>query len=378
MAFLAGIGNIAANVRRDRDSSNPSTGGSLDAGTLLSRRLAPTFQSAFRSTLGTMLADAVGGRFEDPHLTAEADSLVRRLATRQASDGAAAVGANPTASVAGGGGADAAPAPAPAASLGVELIADERRLLEVYSQQAQQRLGRVSSSLNDRFQAGHSLPPAASGRLDYRNFRPKDKAEAQAFAERLAIDLTVGAAKLEAVATELDLVRHDAQHSPSTANAATVKRLEVEYERQQQYVLDLADVVDGVSGDSISGVQASADNGQLGKVISNAVRDGATHHDVAKLRKLHSLVVDEAATGNSALVNNVQQNVVSMLLQMQLRSEHRKTEQQRRDNERAHEEQRLSQRSAERRSEDARADALAAQRRAQRTADLTARYRPSG
>ena len=327
LTFLDAIGVTQPTLLGTPRTGTGSPLGASDTASELQRMFAPRFQQTFTTSMSTVLTDALQGRFDDPTLTAETETLVQRLG-RQASIGQSQLGApglrapvrdaimggGPAAS-AGGGGAHAAPDAAAATGVaGVAATADERRLLEIYSQQAEGRLSRVSASLHGRLGQGAAMPSAASGQLDIHNFKPQNEQQAAAFAERLAIDLTEGAARLDVVGTKLELARFDAQ-AGSTQAAALVVSLEREYDAQQAFVIDVATVVDGASGNSIAKTAASTpDSVELSRVADTAAREGVERDDAELLSGAYSFAAEEDLTGNSQLVNNLRQDLSTVLI----------------------------------------------------------------
>jgi hypothetical protein len=366
VAFLEGIQNAAHSlVFGQAGGAADRTPGSTGAGATLPRHLTPLFQQSFTASMSTVLDEAMQGRYEDQDLLAQAQMLRDKLAAHQAVSGTELIGGGPSAVAGPGAGAHAAPGAS----------SDQRALLENYAAQAQTRLARVSASLG-RFKAGHTLPSAASGQLDIHHFQPRNEAEAGAFAERLAIDLTEGAAQLEVLATQLDVARFDAANGTGVGADAKVADLEQQVATQQAYVIDVAGVVDSVSGNVVSNTQV-AYNSAAGKGASEALRDGASLHDVETIRRAAAMADQEATTGNSSLVNNMRAALSSVVVEMM-------REQSERDKEREAEADRAAERKAdeqyaenkaiEHRNDLDRSTAMAQQRHDQIMAEILSHY----
>lgn len=374
MAFLDPIGSVLRTMTGSPPATAPAGRGATtrvitpyDAAAHVRTTFAPLFTDTFTSSMSSVLADAASGAFDDAKLAGEAEQLTRRLQQYQAGEGAAAVGVTaggPTSGVGTARGANAAPTPGtvdPTGPSGAAYVADQRRLLAVNQQQAEHRRQRVAESLPARFTTGAQLPSTLSGGLDPRTFRPANEQQAKALAERLAMDLTIGAAELEVLGTRLDVARFDATHAGGGAAQAAVGALEQQYAARQKALLELARIVDATTGtgqglaDVPAAARAALDAGQVVRVASRARQAGASDADVETITDLQVVVEDEARTGNSSYVHAVAARYTDTLLE-QMRRDFRE------DMERDRQEwQRMM---------DRRADEAAAQRRAEsRAAD---------
>ncbi len=328
----------------------------------LNQHLAPIFQNRFDASINDVFVQAARGGFDNADLAEEASRIRARLdaarETRtQAGHPAAPSGGDqaggalggpapspaPPADLGGSVGAHAGPAPSPAqpgndvAGVDSARAADERALLDVTARQAQWRRDRVAESLPARFTAGSALRTTLDGHVDPRDLRPHDAAEATAIAERLAMDLAIGAADLELIATKLDLARHDAAHAPSAATNAAVAGLEQAMDRQQSVVVNLAEAVDSIAGGSITdsdgGAAAaranallqrsddpsvdptlSAEERGMAAVVEAVEENGGDAADIAAVATMHDGVVQEATTGSSPIIDRIKTSVADALI----------------------------------------------------------------
>jgi len=191
-----------------------------------------------------------------------------------------------------------------------DVVATQHQLMELDVQQAQARQSKVHASLTQRFSSGAQLPSALTGQLDYHTFRPRTRADADAFAQRMAIDVTDGAAALEVTATKLQLAKADAALKPADAAAsAAVAALVTQYDSQQARVLDMVQVVDAQTGGSISkDTPPSAPDRVMAAVSAAAVASNADPSTIAttidKLSRMDNIVGQEATVpGGSTHLN---------------------------------------------------------------------------
>lgn len=120
-----------------------------------------------------------------------------------------------------------------------EQRAAEREMYELAARDAETRLARVSQALAGQFTAGSKLPMIARMGIDPSTYAPRDEAEAQAFAERLTIDMVTGVAQLDALRAEWQRAKAESPGSPELAmlqrryqqHYAWVERLIAAYEK---------------------------------------------------------------------------------------------------------------------------------------------------
>lgn len=338
----------------------------------LRRKLAPAFRTSFDAGIERVLDGATSGEFEDPQIAARIKALEQRLRQRSMAQLSPtpplprAGGAN--GGVAGGtGGQRPGGLPDVVSASPVEA----RELLELQSQQAAARLSKVSASVRSRFHDWNADPHVA--RADLRTFTPRTREQAEAFAQRLVVELTEGAAKLEVAATQLELARFEAQRAPNAEATREVAQLEAQHAALERYVIEVAEVVDRQSDDAVSRTAPAAD-AQLGSVVGEAVRNGISGEDLEKLRKAVTIAGEEAATGNSQVVNDIQHQLSDTMFSI-MRSKWRRDEERAEQDQRRYEHMRLEQRASERTQRQRASDERASQLAAQRSAEVAALYR---
>ena len=343
MASLDGIGSSSWLLDRlARGQSRRS-----DA-TAAANAYAPVIRQTFVQTVTDVMQRAQHGAYDDPDVAAEIKRLRAKILASSAPNspgltpspgsGAHAGPVDPLGGPPGtvDGSADAGgarAAPPMTDSAGGAVSADARRLAILEQQQAQTRLERVRATLHARFTHGATMASALDGGLDIASFRPASKAQAAAFAERLAIDLTEGAAQLEVTASQLQLARIDAASDPSRRPA--VAELEQRFAREQSLLVRIAAEVDQRSGGSVQ-QSIRAGSAPLSALASEARRAGMDEQTVRELGTLDSMAREEAATGNSQSVNALQSRLNSTIMNWFMqreaqRDEMRREEQRRQD-----------------------------------------------
>ena len=205
-----------------------------------STRLGSVFNRTFDRSLETVFEQGAAGAFDDPGLALAEQLAAQRLrVARNQVSGTLA-----------------------------DDVAAQRDLYAVRVAQSEARLQNVSTSLAQQFPAAAKLPSASTGQWDPATFTPRSAEEAEALAQRLVVDATEGAARLEIVQTQLDAARLEArQHGSTPETQAKVRQLEAAYDRQRAYVDSLATAVDRQSGGSMTqaGIAAMA-----GRSLRNA------------------------------------------------------------------------------------------------------------
>lgn len=341
MASLDGIGSTPWLLDRLKHGPARSSGESATT-----HQYAPLIRQTFVQTVTDVLQRAQHGAYDDPAVTAEIQRLRAKIRAASATQPPEAT-PPPARSGSDTGGAHAAPTIAD--THGSSVAADARQLAVLEQQQAQTRLARVRQTLSARFTRGASIASALDGGLDVSTFRPASKEQAAAYAERLAMDMTEGAAQLEVTASQLQLARIDAASNPARHHDVTV--LEQQYAREQAALLTIAAEVDRQSGGSVGqtirvGAAASA------SLVAEARRAGMDEQTVHQLATLDSLARDEAATGNSQSVNALQSRLNTTIMNWffqreadrdTLRREEQRRQDEQRDRDRAVEQKRMHQ-----------------------------------
>jgi hypothetical protein len=239
------------------------------------------FATTFNKNLATVFERSAVGEFDDPQLALAQQAALARL--RQAQQGGAAgtpapiedpnaprgarggpvvpggvtIPADPNAS----NGANAGPGELDVgggvSGTGTDPAADARELLEVRVRQGEARLGNVSHKLRAEYPQAASLASASTGTWDPATYQPRSREEATAFGQRMVIDTTEAAARLELISAQVELARHDAQQGVPQASER-LDALERDFARQQAYVDKLATIVDDASDGGISDVGEQA------------------------------------------------------------------------------------------------------------------------
>lgn len=236
-------------------------------------RFGTVFSSTFSDTMATVFQRGASGEFDDRTLALEEQAALQRLrmaqqAARERSDAGSDAAAT---DASGAGGASAGPeAPAAgganAAPVGAA-VAEERNLYAVRVRQSEARLANVSASLQRDFPLAAQLVSASTGTWDPATFVPQTREQAAAFAQRLVIDATEAAARLEIVKTQLDAARFELAQGGGEQVRALVANLEAAYERQKGYVDKLATIVDRQTGGQMA---AAGDDALAGRTMRDA------------------------------------------------------------------------------------------------------------
>jgi hypothetical protein len=142
------------------------------------------------------------------------------------------------------------------------------------------RLGEVAAKLDAEYPLADVLQPASTGTWDPATFQPRSEGEARAFAQRMAIDMTEAAARLDVVKNELDAARLDAQATPNAASQAKVKELTQSASRQMQYLAKLSSIVDNASEGSVADMGADALSGETLRSTTSDVSTRELAHEM--------------------------------------------------------------------------------------------------
>jgi hypothetical protein len=136
-----------------------------------------------------------------------------------------------------------------------------RQLYGVRVKQSEARLQNISRSLRAEYPKAAALEPASTG-WDIETFVPRTREEAEAFAQRMVIDATEAAARLELVQNMRDSARFEAAATGADAAKALVAKLDEEFVRQKAYVDKLARIVDNSSDGTLTAAGSAAMRGE--------------------------------------------------------------------------------------------------------------------
>ena len=308
---ITGISGNSVFSRTPTSTQGEDSGAQMSASDNVRRAFGKEFRTTFDSSLASVAERGANGEFDNPDLTAKLAAAEARLAKAAALTAGGTGTGTGTGAVTGGGPAPdptspatssptAGTPPASDAPSGADVLADaptttddasstsadahrstdepvaadasaaahtgeriaaERDILSIRVQQSKNRLANISSSLERDFPKAAALTSASSGTWDPATFVPRTREEVEAFAQRMVIDATEAAARLEIVKNELDAARFDAQHGggdDASAAHERVANLEIVFARQQAYVDKLATIVDRQSGGQMASVGAAA------------------------------------------------------------------------------------------------------------------------
>ncbi|MBC7461171.1 MAG: hypothetical protein H7287_07400 [Thermoleophilia bacterium] len=300
----------------------PSATTHASSANALTSKLNSLFTNTFQSNLQTVFTRGAAGEFDDAKLTlAEQAAMTKlELARRTPAPTTGSVGANaaPSAGVVGGG-----PTGESAAT-----VAAERDVFQARVAQSEARLQNISTKLRSEYPEAAALASASTGTWDPATYRPKTKAGVTAFAQRMVIGATEGAARLDIVKNELDAARLEAKASPSTAGTGLVTKLEADFKRQQDYVRKLAKIVDGASEGLVTdaGKQALAGTSlrtegdvSATELAKEMRKNGFSEADIATVVGQGELAVEEDTTdgGSQRLRQVVDQSITTLMLKFE-------------------------------------------------------------
>jgi hypothetical protein len=340
-ASTRGLGLTGANTGQQPGDASRSVDG------VLSKSFNDYFKSTFQSDLQTVFSRGAAGEFDDKNLSLAEQLASNKLKQLQsikapapragssggadggviaagASDGSvtgasvsggSVTGASVTgASVAGGGSVDMSTTTAQA----------ERDLFTIRIAQSNARLVNIASKLNAEYPAAASIESASAGTYDPLTYQPKTKVEVVAFAQRMVIDATEGAARLEIVKNELDLARLTAKSNPSATATAKVTELTASFQRQKAYVATLAAVVDRESNSGLTDTGTSVLAGQTVRsatdlsaqeLVTELRKQGASEAEIKQVVGIQEDSVDEAVTpGGSSKLRQLADTMLSSLM----------------------------------------------------------------
>lgn len=371
--------------------------GGPNAARRVTDRFGSVFTSTFSDTMATVFQRGASGEFDDRTLALEEQAALQRL--RMAQQAAAARPGTSAGGPTEGRGAMAGPDAEPVdggrdAAAGVA-VREQRSLYAVRVRQSEARLSNISASLQRDFPLAAQLVSASTGTWDPASFVPQTREQAAAFAQRLVIDATEAAARLEIVKTQLDAARFELAQGGGEQVRALVAGLESAYERQKQYVDKLATIVDQQTGGQMSdaGDAALAGRGMRGAgdlpvaELAASLRDGGmSEEQVRRLVGAGEVAVEQEKTpGGSVRLKAMASELTRTLVgqfnrrlqehrdefrrQEERRTEDRRIDERRRERKRV-EQRAVDDRGAEQRTRQALAERAAAQRAAQQDAEF--------
>ncbi len=388
--------------------------GGPNAAQSIQDRFGGTFSNTFTNTMATVYERGLAGEFDDRTLALEEQAALQRLRIAQQQAGVKPVGTDGvpgSGGVSGGGpvegGGDAAPdgvggeGPAGGANAAHEatkvVVEQQRELYAVRVRQSEARLANISVSLKQDFPLAEQLVSASTGTWDPATFVPQSEEQAAAFAQRLVIDATEAAARLEIVKTQLDAARFELEQGGGAEVAKLVTELEAAYDRQKTYVEKLATIVDQQSGGMMTDAGIDAMNGDtmrgendlpVDEIVEALREEGFTEEQIKKVVCASEVAVEQEKTpGGSPRLKAMASEMTRTLLAQfnqsveRMREETRRQEEQRTEqrriedkrNERRRVEEDLKERAAdERRTEQVLAEQAQAQRAAQQDAEFQA------
>lgn len=365
--------------------------GGPNAAEQVTSRFSTAFRSSFSTTMATVYERGAAGEFDDRTLALEEQAALQRL--RQARLGAitpgpvatggvpgepSGIGGDGPGTVTGGGGTDMTIGGASAApTAGVE---EERALLGVRVRQGEARLKKISETLPSTYPLAAKLPSATTG-FKPESFVPRSKDEAAAFAQRLVIDVTEAAARLDIVKTELDIARFELEQGTPGFTAARIAKLEADYERQNAYVAKLAEIVDRHSNGQVTETGTEVLAGQtartaedlpVNEIVTALKAEGYSDADIKRVLGAMELPVEEATTpGGSETLKSISSEMTKTLLtEFNRRVEKMQEESRKRDEARAEERRLEDKRATKKRIEKDHVERRADERRAQQEADF--------
>lgn len=244
--------------------------GGPNAARRVTDRFGTVFSSTFSDTMATVYERGASGEFDDRTLALEEQAALQRLriaqqaAAARPGDGGDAPGSTEGGGATGGPDADPVTTAHPAAEVAVQ---EQRSLHAVRVRQSEARLSNISVSLQRDFPLAAQLVSASTGSWDPATFVPQTREQAAAFAQRLVIDATEAAARLEIVKTQLDAARFELSQGGGEQLHALVAELEAAYGRQKQYVDKLATIVDQQTGGQMT---EAGDDALAGRTMRDA------------------------------------------------------------------------------------------------------------
>jgi hypothetical protein len=357
------------------------------------------FTSTFADTMATVYERGASGEFDDRSLALEEQAALQRLRVAQQAAGATPI---TTGGVGGGGPAEPAPEPGGAdaaptadATTSMVAVAEQRNVYAVRVRQSEARLSNISGSLKRDFPLAAQLVSASTGTWDPATFVPQTQDQAAAFAQRLVIDATEAAARLEIVKTQLDAARFELAQGGGAEVAKLVVDLEAGYERQKAYVDKLAGIVDGQSSGQMSDAGARALSGDtmrdindlpVAEIAAALKAEGMSDEQIARVVGAGELAVEQEKTpGGSEHLKKISSDLTRSLInqfnqrvregqQETQRQEQQRTEQRRIDDKRA-ERRRTEERATEKRIDERQAErVLTEQTQLQRAARQDAEF----
>lgn len=402
----AGAATFAANQSRLQDQVN--------------EQLTSRMKTTFNTSMDTVISKAADGTFDDPALAAEAAALRARLekGTQQtgtiwaapastgtspavdATTGQAALELSPTGIPSNGGpsgispgtgsgadfgtgtssGAPSSAMPALTPGYGAEqFAADQQALLKTYVRQASFRRERVQETLASQFPEGSRIGSLADAHSGDKRLVATTGEQADAIAQRLAMDMTFAAADMEVAAAELELARNQ-DSSSGAATGARSQAAQSAYTAARERVDRLGNLVQEIGGgEAIQNLEDSATGGldaTAQNALRTAARQGASADELDRMGALLEVVDEQATTGKSEALQDFSADLTGVVsawsrLQSDATSrEAERREQYRQEDEKfrdqKHADMRSSERVSERKAQDNRVAELSVQARVDR------------
>jgi hypothetical protein len=319
----AGAATFAANQSRLQDQVN--------------EQLTSRMKTTFTNSMDTVINTAATGTFDDPALAAEAAALRARLEKGTQQTGTvwtAPAPAAPAPGITGGGsvspsgvtpiadatagqatlaptgtvvgnGAATAPATTPVLTPGYgaeQFAADQQALLKTYVRQATHRRERVQETLASQFPDGSKIGSLADAHSGDDRLVAKTGEQADAIAQRLAMDMTFAAADMEVAAAELELARNE-ESSAGLPTGTKTQAAQAAYTGARERVDRLSRLVKEIGGgEAIQNMEQNA-TGALDATAQNALntakRQGASAEEIDRMGALLEVVDEQATTGKS-------------------------------------------------------------------------------
>lgn len=148
------------------------------------------------------------------------------------------------------------------AGMDLAMVAATRETHRLTIEHAKARLDALSTKLPARFALAAELPTATDGSWNPEDFRPRTRAEAEAFAQRMVVDVTMATARLEYLDAMRESVQFEATTLGSSAARTTLAQLDAEITAQQSIVDRIAMIVDTSSDGTLTDAGIAAAYGR--------------------------------------------------------------------------------------------------------------------
>ncbi len=241
--------------------------------------------ASVRVELGGYMQRYASGEFDDPEIAAQLAASQQSLAASETvHDVAIATPGVPT-------GANAAPVATTVFDASTGLIRDEATVQRLLVAQAEARFTNIDAALRTDFPMAELLPSAETG-WDPATFVPTTPADAEAFAQRVVVDATRAAARLDVLVATRDAASVVARTTGDPTAAAKLAELGRLVDDQVAYVDKLATIVDSSSNGALTDAGArtvraafagGAEAAEVVRVGTAAKRSGASDQVVERL-----------------------------------------------------------------------------------------------